>query len=444
MHLKEIGSKAHLAPPPAEKASAPSNNGNSGGGPQIETVTKEDSAPSIGPRSDIWNNDDLKGDLPAKEATQTGDSVSGGNSNEPGVETPEGQAAAEAKELKEKIIELLGDGDEVVPLNAFLKAPVKIRGEEKLVSIQDLINNYSGETDFGTKYAKLNQEKQIYENQRRQFLKNQEQWDKFSQSIAERIKSGEPTQVMDAWEDLISKTGIDPAKFTHHLVKGLLPTIQKYSQMTPEEQALYDRQVEFDASMRRQERERQAFTAEKEAYEKERAISKISAEVDEKGKSYGFNLEQFDNGFKKLQDLREKGLFKGDIEPDNVFAVLFQDRVEEESARLLKEKAPELAKDKEKAERFVRQMQKQVLTDYWSGELKDAKTYELEAAELLAKETAKAVSRKVAPAGPQGQAAQKGNGRANGAAKSPLNPRKFGSKEDGEDLSFLQGRGVVW
>lgn len=399
---------------------------------------------SLNDVDDIWENDALS-DMP-KEKAAAKDAEEGAEGDEiPRPDVREGREGKEAKtkeeKAKEKILEaLLSDGQKL-PISASSKFPVTIRGEESLVSVQDLINNYSGDKDFHNLYNNLNRERQIFENQRAKFQKSEESWNNFSKSVAERIKSGDPEKIIDAWEDIIDKTGVDPSQFSHFLVKSLMPSIQRYSSMTPEEQKLYDRQVELDARQRSYDRSMKKQEMEKVERERAEFVDQITREVEEKNKAYGFSMSDFDNAFKKLQDLQGKGHFEGEIAPDTVYAFLMKENVEKKAQDLLTKEAPELSKDKGKASEFVKYVLKHVMTDFWSKDMREAEYYEGLAKDYLAKLSAKEVSRKVATAKPSPEVVKRRPGQKPQAAKSPLKTTKDVSSDD---LSFLQNGHVDW
>lgn len=402
---------------------------------------------SSGDIDNIWDDDSLV-DMPSKEdpkdTSDPEDSIDEVDvkGDEPNPKENASKAKSKEEKAKEKIIEaILADGSRL-PVSSTSKFPVKVRGEESLVSVQDLINTYSGEKDFHNLYNHLNKERQTFENQRKAFQKSEEAWNSFSKSVADRIKSGNPDQIIDAWEDLIGKAGVDPGQFSHFVVKSLMPSIQKYSSMSQEEQRLYDRQVEIDARERafqRSEKARQAKLAEEE---REKFITSVTKEVEEKNQAYGFSMEDFDNGFKKLEDMQRKGHLQiKDIEPDHVYAFLMKENVEKRAQDLLSSEAPEFSKDKAKAQDFIRFVTKHVMTDFWSKDLQGAEYYEEMAKDYLSKFVAKEVSKKVAQTKPAPEVVKRRPGQKSQAPKSPL---KTTREVSSEDLSFLKNGHVDW
>lgn len=420
----------------------------SGGETEAVKISSEgnghDPSETISPQGidDIWNDNHLADDVstePKPNGKDDSEIALQAASKVDGTTAKADQA--ELEKIKEKILEAIAADGRKLQIPSGSKLPVTIRGEESQVTVQDLINNYSGDKDFHNLYNNLNRERQIFDNQRKKFQASEETWNKFSKSISERITSGKPELIMDAWEDLISKTGVDPSQFSHHLVKALMPTIQKYSQMSPEEQKLYDMQVELDArarSLERFEKNQKASMAEREQNE---FVERITKEVTDKNEAYGFSMEDFDNGFKKLQDLQNKGHYQGDIEPDNVFALLFKERVETKAQDLLKDSAPELSKDKGKAADFVKYVLKHVMTDFWSKDMQNAEYYEGLAKDYLAKISATEVSRKVAANKPSPDVIVKKRPGKNASTKGPL---KTTREVSSEDLSFLKNGHIQW
>jgi len=154
--------------------------------------------------------------------------------DEVSAESDEKEAEAEAIEEEIKLIKAMrGENEHDMPEDAvFIQ---KVNGEDTEVTLRELLNDYSGRTDYNKKYNEFGKEKQTLKEQ-------QFQLDNRVNTFIEKSKES----TLDGLAYLAETAGADPVEFIKGLKEGLIPDLENYMNMSPAEREAYDSKQELD------------------------------------------------------------------------------------------------------------------------------------------------------------------------------------------------------
>ena len=102
--------------------------------------------------------------------------------------------------------------------------PVKIDGEKQTVSLQDLMTNYSGKVAYDKRFNDLNQEKQTFVRDRRQFQEEKE----FVENKINKFHELSQTDPIQAFDFLCDIAGKDPIEFQKSFRDNLVTKFEDY------------------------------------------------------------------------------------------------------------------------------------------------------------------------------------------------------------------------
>lgn len=177
--------------------------------------------------------------------------------------------AAEVKMLKAKN----GDADMQVPSD--LTFMHKVDGKPEKVTVQELLNNYSGKVAYDKKFSEFSTQKKDFDT-RVSTLNN---------SITEmfELSKSDPTALIDR---MCQMAGIDPAKFQQDFLKDLADLSEKYATMSDIERSDYEKGLKLE----RYEREGKRNAERQAAEQSQKELSAKEQSVREK---FSLSPEQF-------------------------------------------------------------------------------------------------------------------------------------------------------
>jgi len=228
----------------------------------------------------------------------------------------QGEAEQVAKEIK-KLKAKFNDEELEVPADALLTA--KIKGEEVPVSVQDLINNFSGKTQWDRKFSDLN-------NQRMEFKSKQDAFNQF----VEKANSENPVEAINLALDMAN---IDSHNFYKKLKEYIIPDAEEYFNMSDEERKIVD--IERENEFLRQKNESYLTNQRQQA-----ETQKLATEINQLRETHGLNEQDIKYAYDALV-----GNGADKISPQMIaeFAVSYRDGVRVEN--LLSSISPDLAQD---------------------------------------------------------------------------------------------------
>ena len=132
-------------------------------------------------------------------------------------------------------------GEKEVDLDEDTMIPVKIDGKVEYFSARDLVNDFSGKTNWNRKYSEFDLEKKNHEalvseskvikHERESFLEN------FSNTLKEE-------GAFEALKKNLDHFGVDKYTFMKGLRDAYIPQVEEYIYMTPEEREAVDLKME--------------------------------------------------------------------------------------------------------------------------------------------------------------------------------------------------------
>lgn len=150
------------------------------------------------------------------------------------VSAEDDKEEAEATEEEIKLIKAMkGENEHELPEDVvFLQ---KVNGVEEEVTLRELLNDYSGRTDYNRKYNEFGKEKQELKEQRFQL-------DNRVNTFIEKSKES----TLDGLAYLAESAGADPVEFIKGLKQGLVPDLEQYMNMSQAEKDAYDSKQELE------------------------------------------------------------------------------------------------------------------------------------------------------------------------------------------------------
>jgi hypothetical protein len=223
-------------------------------------------------------------------------------------EEEESEEASEESEEEEKSIEKAPDaqgkklrikiGDEHFSLDSSAKMKVKIDGQNEEVTIQDLINNYSGKqawdkkfTEIGNDKKSLVQEKQMVERQKGEI---KDLLGPVISTIKDPLKN--PMDAIIHLAEKLDTTGDLAYAIEKRMLEANLDTLVELSAMSDDQQRAYFLEKQNARLLKSSERRIQS--------EQETAKSnQLRGHVDQLREAYKVSVEQYSEAFEELKRL---------------------------------------------------------------------------------------------------------------------------------------------
>lgn len=194
-------------------------------------------------------------------------------------------------------------GDEAYDLSGDAVVAVKVNGAREEVRLQDLVDNFSGKTNWDRKFNELR-------NERTEFQKQRETIDTLVQNLYQKATSGDPDSAFDF---LAEVTKQDAAKLKIGILKKQFEELLPLYEMHPEERERFFKERELDWRDKAHV-SRERADSEKQAQVKQEAARKAVSDrygIDEE--SYG-QVSKMVHSYLKEVDPK----FDGKVTPDHV------------------------------------------------------------------------------------------------------------------------------
>lgn len=221
-----------------------------------------------------------------------------GDENEQEEDSQKGEKSQQVKTVKVKA----GDQDLEIPNSA--PVPVKINGKDSTVPLQELINNYSGKTNYDKKFNDLALEKKQVQNQKQEL----QEINNRVQQLAEMFQSGDARFAMTS---LVEALGGNGDEWWGKLVSSIETQAQKLSELTPEQKEALKAKEEADYYRKRLEQESKSKVQTKE-------LGALKSRVETEKQRLGITHEQFEETYHELKGLMSEGKLKFS-DPDKEF-----------------------------------------------------------------------------------------------------------------------------
>jgi len=211
-------------------------------------------------------------------------------------ESVEVQAEKTQEEIKEEIKELMalyGESEYKLPADAKFKH--KIDKEEVEVSVQELLNNYSGKQSWDKKFTELDKERTEYKT-------DMESVNKYISEFANKSKENP----VEALEFLAEQVGLDPFEYRKTLRNQLLNTYGDYLNMDESQRSQFETQERLNYLERQRE-------TDLKRYEQEQTQRELEGKFQGIQQSYGIDNDRRDYLAKELQEV-----YQAEITPENM------------------------------------------------------------------------------------------------------------------------------
>lgn len=276
-----------------------------------------------------------EGEGEGKEADDSKSSKDDKKEKENGKEKSE--KSEKSKEVKSKIIKVKDSDGNTIELKSDLPFDVIVNGKKETIGLQELLNNYSGKTDWSRKYTELDKERKSIQSDKQMFT------DMMTQFFNINDKEKDP---MKAINYLGESLGHDMASFWRTFKQNIEPIMEERVRLTPEEKKLKDIEDELKYYQNRDQSAKQKQTEQAE-------LEKVSAHVKKLQSENNISDENF---YKLYQDLKTSGIVKPeDLTPELIVEYHKEIEARTALASTLDGINPDL-KDKEQAVNILREV----------------------------------------------------------------------------------------
>lgn len=196
-------------------------------------------------------------------------------------ESPKDKASVKGKESEKAKVRTFKfkHGESEYDLSPEATLTVKVDGKEEPAKLQDLIDNYSGKTNWSRKYQELHQERTSLQ-------------DVVNKLHSEFVEKGDP---FTAIEVLAEAIGADPLKVRKDLTQGLLKQADALASLSPEEREVAQLREELTWRQRREESERSKA-------ETQKVTADLNARLEKVQETHGYTREQLAKAYADVKD----------------------------------------------------------------------------------------------------------------------------------------------
>lgn len=304
------------------------------------------------------------------------------NTEEKKVDAEKAEESEEAEEVKE-IKKLLGKfGEEEMELAAETLFKHKVDGEDVDVSLQELLNNYSGKVSYDKKFQEFSESKKEFDEYKVTYDKDIDLINGYINDFAEKLKSND---AMGALSYFAEFSGMEPHTFKRQLLDQLAPEIERMSLLSPE-------QIENERLAQENTYLQQQQESEANKRQQEQSQNELLSEIKRLQEAHSISDDEFQGAYQELVD----GNFDGEITPEIVAEYYVHSAAFSKSEAILDQVNPDLVNN----DQIVESLQK-VVVENPSFDDNDLLEIVQEVYGSSKKQASKAVSKKVAQAAPK-------------------------------------------
>lgn len=304
------------------------------------------------------------------------------NAEEKKVDAEKTEESEEAEEVKE-IKKLLGKfGEEEMELAAETLFKHKVDGEDVDVSLQELLNNYSGKVSYDKKFQEFSESKKEFDDYKVTYDKDIDLINGYINDFAEKLKSND---AMGALSYFAEFSGMEPHTFKRQLLDQLAPEIERMSLLSPE-------QIENERLAQENTYLQQQQESEANKRQQEQSQGELLSEIKRLQEAHSISDDEFQGAYQELVD----GNFDGEITPEIVAEYYVHSAAFSKSEAILDQVNPDLVNN----DQIVESLQK-VVVENPSFDDNDLLEIVQEVYGSSKKQASKAVSKKVAQAAPK-------------------------------------------
>lgn len=263
-----------------------------------EVETEESDEEELGSEElKLLNDSDGKGpkkEEKKKEEKKEEESEDEGESEESEEEKDITKAAADEKGKKLRI----KVGDDYYSLDSNAQMKVKIDGQNQDVSIQDLVNHYSGKVAWDKKFTEIGNEKKTLMAQKQVLESEKYEMKQVFQPAIDAIKdpTKNPNEALILLAEKLDSTGELAYAIEKRLLEANLDTLVELSTMSEVEQNAYFLKKQNERLLKSSEKRKMS---ELEAQKS----NQLRAQVDQIREAYGVSVDQYSEAFEELRSL---------------------------------------------------------------------------------------------------------------------------------------------
>lgn len=222
------------------------------------------------------------------------------------------------------------DGNEVeTDLSFDAKVPVKIDGETKYATVEQLVRNFSGLGNLNKKYEDLKTEKETFQTD--------------LDTINGRIGAIMQTYTKDkdlAMMQLVEAIGGNGSEYVSHFNQKVLETAVKLSELPEHERQIYLANAERDQIRSLHESRIRTETSIRERQTLDRRTRELQT-------THGVDDKTFNDIADELLQLRQSGYFNGEITPELIIETAISDRQTNTAKEIITDVVPDKLMDQE-------------------------------------------------------------------------------------------------
>ena len=238
---------------------------------------------------------------------------------------------AEEEEIKE-IKKLLGKyNDEDLEVAAETLFKHKVNGEEVDVSLQDLLDNYSGKVSYSKKFQEFAENKKEFEAYKETYDKDIDLINKYVNTFSDKLREKD---AMGALSYFAQFSGQEPHVFKRQLLEQLAPEIERLATLSPE-------QLENERLLQQNEYLKQQQESEVVKRQEEQSQQELLTEIKRLQEAHSISDSDFQSAYQELLD----GEFDGEITPETVAEYYVHSAAFSKSEVVLNQVNPDLIKN---------------------------------------------------------------------------------------------------
>lgn len=208
---------------------------------------------------------------------------------------------------KEKKLLKAKSGDKELDLDPDTLIPVRINGQDSMISVKDLQSNFSGKTEWDKRFQQLDKDRRDFKGK----------YEQASNKIKAIFQEKDPEIRIFRMAEY---AGVDPLDFREKMLTENINLVEKWYTMS-------DAEKEAD----RKNFENRILKTKLESREKEDKEKQSLGELDQKiqkaRKTHGVSEEDFLSRYDEIESLINEGKFKGDVTPEFIVETIVKDKL---------------------------------------------------------------------------------------------------------------------
>lgn len=249
-------------------------------------------------------------------------------SKEETVDVKKEETEAEVEEIK-KLLGKYGDDELEIASETLFKH--KVDGEDVDVSLQDLLDNYSGKVSYSKKFQEFAENKKEFNSYKEAYDKDINLINEYVNNFAGKLKEQDALGALSYFAEF---AGMEPHNFKRQLLEQMTPEIERLAHLSPE-------QIENERLLQQNEYLKQQQESEGNKRQEEQSQQELLNEIKSLQEAHSISDDDFQSAYQELLD----GGFEGEITPETVAEYYVHSAAFSKSEVVLNQINPELVKN---------------------------------------------------------------------------------------------------